>query len=58
MKVHDVVHLRTDRPGREVLGKVIAVNGRARRVMVKWETAKMTEELSADLMLWNPQYEN
>jgi hypothetical protein len=58
MKVHDIVHFKTDKPGREVLGRVIAVNGRAHRVTVKWETAKMTEEPSENLMLWDPQHEN
>ena len=59
MKVHDIVHFKTDKPGREVLGRVIAVNARAHRVTVTWETNKMTEELSKNLMLWEPpEHEN
>jgi hypothetical protein len=52
MKVQDLVYRKTDREGEEVIGRVVAVNARARRVTVMWEGAKLTEEPSADLVLW------
>ena len=58
MKVRDVVHLKTDRPGQEALGRVVAVNTRARRLTIMWENAKITEEPSENIMLWDPAYQN
>lgn len=52
MKVQDLVYRKTDRDGEEVVGRVVAVNARNRRVTVMWEGAKLTEEKSADLVLW------
>lgn len=58
MKVQDIVHMKTDKPGREILGRVVAVNSRAHRVTIMWETAKITEEPSTNLMLWVPDHQN
>tara|TARA_B100001287_G_scaffold155456_1_gene130761 strand:+ start:191 stop:367 length:177 start_codon:yes stop_codon:yes gene_type:complete len=58
VKVRDIVHLKTDRPGQEVLGKVMAVNIRAKRVTVQWEGMKLTEHKSEDLMLFDAAYQN
>ena len=52
MKVQDLVYRKTDRDGEEVVGRVVAVNARNRRVTVMWEGSKLTEEKSADLVLW------
>lgn len=58
MKVREIVHLKTDRPGQEMLGRVVAVNTRGRRVTVHWDTQKITEHESKDLMVYDPYYEN
>jgi len=58
MKVKDLVHLKTDRPGQELVGRVVAVNPRDRRVTVMWDGVVITDEKSEDLMLWDPAHQN